>query len=85
MGGGEKYRDVHVRETAALQRLVGKPVPDSDGFQEKVGRASASSVSWLGVSTRRAEGILDQYFLASHAGKGRVVTRRFGIVSFYIK
>jgi len=38
MGGGEKYRDVHVRETAALQRLVVKPVPDSDGFQERVGR-----------------------------------------------
>ena len=83
MGGGEKYRGVHVRETAALQRLVVKPVPDSDGFQERVGRKCVQC-SWCGVSTRGVKGILDQYFLASHAGKGRVVTRRFGIVTFYI-
>jgi len=85
MGGGEKYRDVHVRETAALQRLVGKPVPDSDGFQERVGRQVRPVLPGFVESTRRAEGILDQYLLASHAGKGRVVTRRFGIVRFYIK
>jgi hypothetical protein len=64
MGGGEKYRDVHVRETAALQRLVGKPVPDSDGFQERVGRQvrpvfpgsvcrpGAQRVSWTSIFLR---------------------------------
>jgi hypothetical protein len=67
---------------AALQRLVVKPVPDSDGFQERVGRKCVQC-SWCGVSTRGVKGILDQYFLASHAGKGRVVTRRFGIVSLH--
>jgi len=45
---------------AALQRLVVKPVPDSDGFQEKVGRQVHPVYPGFGVSTRRAEGILDQ-------------------------
>jgi hypothetical protein len=47
MGGGEKYRNIHARETAALQRLVVKPVPGSDGFQEMVGR---KCVQWSWIS-----------------------------------
>lgn len=83
MGRGEEYRDVYLREMSTLSRnFLSKPVPDSDGFQERVGRQVRPVLPGFVESTRRAEGILDQYFLASHAGKGRVVTRRFGIVSF---
>ena len=39
MGRGEECRNVYLREMSTLSRsFLGKPVPDSDGFQEKVGR-----------------------------------------------
>ena len=46
-GRGRKVPRQSLRETASLQRLVGKPVPDSDGFQEKIGRKCVQC-SWIG-------------------------------------
>jgi hypothetical protein len=60
MGRGEEYRDVYLREMSTLSRnFLSKPVPDSDGFQEKVGR-KCIQYSWEQNRSRVVVGILDQ-------------------------
>ena len=58
-GRGRKVPQHSLRKTAALQKLVVKPVPDSDGFQERVGR-KCIQYSWEQNRSRVVVGILDQ-------------------------
>jgi len=80
MGRGEEYRDVYLREMSTLSRnFLSKPVPDSDGFQEIVGR-KVHPVFLEAKSFQGRSGYLGPVISRVPCGKRERVSRRFGIV-----